>query len=362
MSITVIGTIFNDIKGYPLGTFIPNGRNPGVMKIVHGGVARNVAEDLSHAGLVPTFVALTDRSALAADVVKRLNGSGVDTRFVRASDAGMGTWMAIFNDKGDVAANISIRPDLSPLAAVLDEHHDEIFADSDGIILEIDIEESAVERVFHYAKKYGVKVYALVSVMSIAIERRRFFPHTECFVCNLQEAGMLFGENLESFFREETGVSSVPAGSSFTQAPPMRATPTSMIKGASTPAESSEYTESPDFAVPARLTGLAQHIASLANDAGFSKLIVTLGEHGAVYSDCRVTDKNGLPLSGHCPAEKVKVADTTGAGDAFCAGAGAALIEGRTLAEACAAGSRMAALTITSTENVVPEGTPSCIF
>jgi len=330
----VIGTIFNDIKGYPLGTFIPNGRNPGMMKIVHGGVARNVAEDLARSGRSPVFAALTDRSSLASDIVKRLEDSGVDTRFVRASDAGMGTWMAIFNDKGDVAANISIRPDLSPLTAVLDEHHEALFADSDGIILEIDIEEATVERVFYYAEKYGVKVYALVSVMSMSLERRKFFPRTECFVCNLQEAGMMFGKDLKSFLLKEAD-----AERSLSQA---------MMVSASSSSES--------FGDPGvlRFDDLARHIALLAKEEGFSKFITTLGENGSVYADCRVTGRDGLPLSGWCPAEKVKVIDTAGAGDAFCAGASAALIEGRSLAEACMAGSRMASSVITSTENVLP--------
>ena len=334
MSIIVIGTIFNDIKGYPLGTFIPDGRNPGVMKIVHGGVARNAAEDLARSGLKPVFAALTDRSALAADVVKRLNESGVDTRFVFPSDAGMGTWMAIFDEKGDVAANISIRPDLAPLTSVLEEHHEEIFADADGIILEIDIEPETVERVFYYAEKYGKRIYALVSVMGIALERRAWFPRTECFICNLQEAGMLFDEDLSAF-----------TGNAFAEACFTEDVPKDALSG---------DTLSED--------ALPKHIASLAKQEGFSKLIVTLGEHGAFYFDCRQAGADGLPLWGHCPAESVKVVDTTGAGDAFCAGASAALIAGRSLPDACSAGSRLSASVITSTENVTKGTVPLSHF
>lgn len=304
MSITVIGTIFVDIKGYPLSSFIPNGRNPGYMKYVHGGVARNVAEDLGRLGLYPKFAALTDRSALAADVVARLKTSGVDTRFIGPSDAGMGTWMAIFDDTGDVAANISIRPDLSPLTGLLSQNQEELFGESDGIILEIDIEEETVGKVFQYAEKYDKKVYAVVSVMRIALERRKYFPRTECFICNLQEAEMLFEENLS--------------------------------------------------ALP--LPDLQKRIAGLARAEGFSKLIVTLGAQGAVYADCRKTDSGADTVSsGYCPAQKVTLLDSTGAGDAFCAGASAALMKGADLTEACKTGSALAASVLTSTENVCPE-------
>ena len=47
MGIVVIGAVFVDIKGYPLSTYIPGGRNAGRVEQVHGGVSRNVAEDMS---------------------------------------------------------------------------------------------------------------------------------------------------------------------------------------------------------------------------------------------------------------------------------------------------------------------------
>ena len=302
MAIVVIGTIFVDVKGYPLGAFIPDGRNPGRMAVVHGGVARNVAEDLGRLGLSPVFVGLTDRSALAGDVRTRLAKSGVNTRFMFESNSGMGTWMAIFNDKGDVAANISVRPDLSPLTACLDAHHRDIFEPADSIILEIDIEEETVERVFQYAEQYGKRVTAMVSVMSIALQRRRFFSRTGCLICNLQEAGML---------AEAAGLF---AGEKFASLP---------------------------------LSDLEQSVGALARAEGLSRLIVTLSERGAVYADCS-------GATGWCPAQKVDLVDSTGAGDSFCAGAAAALTAGAHLAEAARVGNALAATVITDTENVCP--------
>ena len=48
MGIVVIGMIFVDIKGYPEASFIPTGRNVGRVERVHGGVGRNVAEDIAN--------------------------------------------------------------------------------------------------------------------------------------------------------------------------------------------------------------------------------------------------------------------------------------------------------------------------
>lgn len=80
-------------------------------------------------------------------------------------------------------------------------------------------------------------------------------------------------------------------------------------------------------------------------------MVVTMGEKGAVYADCR--GENGI-----CSAKKVQVKDTTGAGDAFCSGVAIGLTYGKTLPEAIEIGSTLAASVITSLENVCPRFQP----
>ena len=53
--IVVVGAIFVDIKGFPQNTYIPDGRNAGYIEYIHGGVARNVVEDIANLGLNSTF-------------------------------------------------------------------------------------------------------------------------------------------------------------------------------------------------------------------------------------------------------------------------------------------------------------------
>ena len=61
----------------------------------------------------------------------------------------------------------------------------------------------------------------------------------------------------------------------------------------------------------------------------------------------------------HLPGKKVQVKDTTGAGDAFCAGVASGLTYGKTLEEAVEIGTRLAASVITSSENVCPRFLPA---
>ena len=192
MGIVVIGAVFVDIKGYPLSTYIPGGRNAGRMEQVHGGVSRNVAEDIANVELRPTFVSLVDDSGMGQDVIDKLENHKVNTRFIKKVPDGMGTWLAIFDNRGDVTAAISKRPDTTPLIDLLAEQGDEIFADCDSIALELDLEKETVKQTLKYAKKYGKKVYAAVSNMSIAMERRRAAAPLYGVVCCLlqdMEAG-----------------------------------------------------------------------------------------------------------------------------------------------------------------------------
>lgn len=174
MGIVVIGAVFVDIKGYPLSTYIPGGRNAGHIEQVHGGVSRNVVEDIANVELRPTFVGLVDDTGMGQDVIDKLARHKVNTRFIQKKPDGMGTWLAIFDNDGDVHAAISKRPDTTPLTGLLQEQGDAIFADCDSIALELDLEKETVKQTLRYAKKYGKKVFAVVSNMSIAMERRDF--------------------------------------------------------------------------------------------------------------------------------------------------------------------------------------------
>ena len=299
MGIVVIGAVFVDVKGYPEAAFIPTGRNAGRVEQIHGGVGRNLAEDVANCELRPTFISLVDESGVSADVIRKLKSHKVNTDYIRATPDGLGTWLAVFNNEGDVYASISKRPDLRPIAGILDEHGDEIFRDADSVIIEIDIYKEVVKRVFRLAQKYGKKVYAVVSNMSIALERRDFLQSVDCFVCNIQEAGILFSDDYSHL-------------------------------------------------VPAEMAAV---LSQKISQAQIPSMIVTMGGDGAVYADCNGT-------YGHCPARKVAVNDTTGAGDSFCAGVAIGLTYGKTLAEACQIGAQLAASVIVTSENVCPRFLP----
>ena len=115
MGIVVIGAAFVDIKGFPKDNYIPDGRNVGRVEYIHGGVARNVVEDIANVELRPTYVGIVDDSPMGDAVLKKLKNHKVNTDYVLTIPDGMGTWLAGFDNNGDVAGSISNRPNMLPL-------------------------------------------------------------------------------------------------------------------------------------------------------------------------------------------------------------------------------------------------------
>lgn len=299
MSIVVLGAVFVDIKGFPESQYIPDGRNAGRIEYIQGGVSRNVVEDIANLELRPTFISIVDESALGTDVLRKLNDHKVNTDYMQVIPNGMGTWLAVFDEKGDLAGPISQRPNLAPVLDILEEKGDEIFQKASSVVLEIDMDKDIVKKTVQLAEKYNKKLFGVVSNMSIAVERRDFLQKFDCLICNKQEAGIFFTEDYEDMKQDE----------------------------------------------------LLPIICERIERGKINSIIVTMGGDGAIYAS-----RNGE--KGFCPAKKVMVKDTTGAGDAFCAGVASALTYGKSLADACEIGSRLAASVITSSSNVCPRFLP----
>ena len=195
-----VGSIFTDIKGFASASYRPKERNLGRVEFVHGGVCRNIAEDIASSGMPVTFVSLTEESALGTEVVTRLNDCGVNTEFILpVKSNGIGKWLVILDEKGDVSAQLSCPPDMKPLAAFIDSYGDEFVKSAENIILEMDIGEEITEKILSLAEKYGKQVYPIVGNMSVLLKRSDYICRCDCFVCNELEIGRFCHRDTASF-------------------------------------------------------------------------------------------------------------------------------------------------------------------
>ena len=284
----VIGAVFVDVKGFAREKYMPEGRNVGDVQVVAGGVCRNVAENLTKLKQPVQFVSMVDDNALGRDLKDGLEAIGVDTTHVIATDRGMGMWLAILDEKGDLAGSISRQPDFSALEAYLVENGEAIMAATDGLVLEFDMNAAIAEKVMALADQYDKPVYSIVGNMGVILKHTDYLRRVACFICNEMEAGRLFEKDLTRIPPEEM---------------------LAVLK-----------TESARRGIP--------------------RMVITMGGQGSVYMD------NQTGECGFCPAEQVNVVDTTGAGDAFFSAAVAALMRNRPLSEAVRAGTALAAKTL----------------
>ena len=111
MNTVVIGVVFMDIKGFPFGKYDRRGTNLGSIMMTHGGVARNVAENLANLGSGVSFISMFDKDAMGQEAKKRLLDAGVCLDYaVETPEKGMGMWLAVFNEKGDLDGSVSHIP------------------------------------------------------------------------------------------------------------------------------------------------------------------------------------------------------------------------------------------------------------
>ena len=299
MGIVVIGTTFVDVKGHPYGKYVSTDRNAGRIVEVHGGVARNIAEDIANVGLASTLVSMVDESGLSDDLVGRLARCGCNTDYVDRAEDGLGMWLAIFDETGDVVGSISRRPNTSGIEHILIDRGDEIISQADSVCVDFDIGAPILERVLDLAQRHDKAVYLPVTNMMIAREQRDLLGRISCLVCNQQEASVLFSSEFDDVSPEEARA-----------------------------------------ALPGKLAQI-----------GLRSIVVTLGAQGSVFAQL-----DGK--SGWCPAHLTEVVDTTGAGDAFFSGVAIGLTYGKSLEESCAIGAKLAASAIASEENVCGRFSP----
>lgn len=297
MGTVAIGVFFADLKGFPFGHYVAEGRNLGRIRITHGGVCRNVAEDLVHVGQPVTFLSLCDRSAISKDMLEHLTNEGVDTRHVTmVEENGVGMWLVILNEKGDLAGSISQMPDVAALERAFNEKGEALIRQADNVVLEIDLNANIAERTLALAEKYHKPVYAIVGNMSVILAHPEFLQKLDCFVCNEVEAGRLFGTEDVLMLPEE----------------------------------------------------ILELLPSAMEKRGIPAMVVTVGKEGAVFCDRRTGEK------GHCPACPATLVDSTGAGDAFLSGFVAARSRNYGIRQAVSAASRLAAAAIGCEESVAP--------
>lgn len=293
--VLVIGAAGLDIVGRATGELEAKTSNPGRLRISHGGVARNVAENLAHLGTETILLTAVGDDAQGRQILERARREGVNVEaaFVDPSRP-TGAYLAVLDRQGNLEHGLDDMAVLHSLTPAELKARADLFEGSSVVVVDANLPPSSLDTIFRLAATNRVPVAADPTSRSLA---PRIKPHLESIWLlspNEQEAEVLCPL-------------SIP------------------------------HTDE------ARAIEAARHLVS----RGIDLVMITRAEFGVGYA----TSEG----SGHIPAIQTEITDPTGAGDALLATVIFALMNEIPVDEALRLGTTAASLTLRCPDSVVQD-------
>lgn len=257
-SVTVIGGANIDVQGKSRKALRDHDSNPGDVHISPGGVARNVAENLTRLGVPCKLITAVGDDQYGKILMQSSADAGIDTRGAhRIEQLPTSTYLSIVDDTGDMQVAISDMRIMDELGADLLTPHRSIIENSSLLILDANLPDDALA--WLTSNFAGHTIFADTVSTTKAARLRPYLNKIHTLKTGTIEAEALTG-------------------------------------------------------LEARTDGQVQKLAEWIHSHGVSRLFVTRGEHGVFYS----TDRTRAIMAPH---ENIpEIGNTTGAGDAFLAG------------------------------------------
>ncbi|OGX78544.1 ribokinase [Exiguobacterium sp. SH31] len=290
-TIAVIGKVFVDIKGTSFAPLHKDAKNVGDIAFSNGGTGRNVAQNLGILGNDVRFVSTVTNDQIGMGVLQELRDLNVNVDHVDLlEDNGMGMWLAVMDNNGDLQTSISKQPDEAMMEQCILRRIDTVFAESEAVAIDLDLSVNVLNETIELCREMKLPLYGVCGHLSVIERNRHLLQGFTGFICSREEAEILSDMSIVT-------------------------------------------------------VDDALRVAEVLAMKGAPLTIVTMSELGAVYVDLRTNEQ------GHVPTTKVKVADSTGAGDSFFSAVISELMKHHSIEDALRLGMRVAAKVIGSHEN-----------
>ena len=271
--------------------------NPSFVVESHGGVARNIAENLARLGLPPSLLTMVGEDKEGEMLIGHLAGVGADvSQIIRSAAHRTGTYTAILDVDGSMAVAFADMEIYDGLTVELLSARSQVFSSAMLAIVDTNLPAESLAYVISESAKAGTTL--LVAPVS-SPKAKRLPPSLQgihALIANLDEIAAISGMSTESDADLERACMAL-------------------------------------------------------TDRGCAIIVVTLGKGGVIWLDERGNFER-------LPADHVDVVDVTGAGDAFVAGFAYATVHSANVKQACQFAMRLSRLALSTTETVSTEIEP----
>ncbi len=291
----IIGAAGLDIVGRAADELATGTANPGRLRTSHGGIARNVAENLAHLGTEVILLTAVGDDPSGHQILDRARREGVKVETAQVPpDLRTSAYVAILDREGSLHHGLDDMAVISCITPAEIRKRAHQFETASVVVVDANLPPESLRQAFELAGANQVPVAADPASRSLA---PRLKPH-------LEDIWLLSPNEREA---EELCPLSIP--------------------------HSDE----------ARAIEAARHLVGM----GVDFVMITRAEFGVGYA----TNEG----SGHIPAVKTEIADPTGAGDALLATVIFGLLNEIPVDESVRLGVTAASLTLRSHDSVVPD-------
>jgi pseudouridine kinase len=293
--VLVIGSACIDIVGVLNGELQPGTSNPAQIRTSFGGVARNVAENLSRLGQPVNLLTVVGEDQNGDLLLKTIAEAGVNVEAVRrTAQHPTGTYLAVVNKEGELQTALDDLRLMSLLTPDYVQQQEHLFRNASLLFVDANLPKETLRKAMSLAKAAKLPVCADPTSTALAQKLKPYLNKLSLVAPNSAEAAIL----TDGVFN------------------------TTRRKGA---------------------LQAAKHLVS----HGVGIVIVSIAAFGVCYATSET--------SGHIPAIRTEIVDPTGAGDALTATVLFALLNEIELDDAVRLGVSAASLTLRHRGAVVPD-------
>lgn len=290
--ITCIGGANIDRKASAKENIRYHSSNPVTMTESFGGVARNIAENLSQLDNKVSLLTVVGNDKEGQSIIEDTRRKKIDVSLTEVIPTGRtGTYTALLDLSGEMVVSLADMDINHKLTATIIEEKWSHIASSQVIFVDTNIPEETLAYLINRCAQDKLPLY-LDPVSSVKSKKLpQDLTGVEVILPNLEEAEEIAGMKIKS---------------------------------------------AADYAT----------VANIIKDRGVKNVVITLGSDGLYFSSPND--------SGHLPIYKIDIVDVTGAGDALASGILSSMAHGHELRKACQYGLAAAAFTLNTEQSVSP--------